>query len=74
MSQRTPETEADMNSRVTSIFITYLFLAVNAHNTVLTVAEAERNMFYRHKAALMYVLAGLAYRKLCLLHIVLQDL
>lgn len=29
-------------------------LAVNAFNTVLAVFEIERNMFYRHKAALMY--------------------
>lgn len=43
-----------MNSRVTSIYITALFLAVNAQNTVLPVFEMERNMFYRHKAALMY--------------------
>lgn len=28
--------------------------AVNAFNTVLAVFETERNMFYRHKAALMY--------------------
>ena len=43
-----------MNSRVTSIYITAMFLAVNAQNTVLPVFEMERNMFYRHKAALMY--------------------
>jgi ABC-type multidrug transport system ATPase subunit len=53
-SQRTPENESDMNSRVTSIYITFLFLAVNAFNTVLAIYETERNMFYRHKAALMY--------------------
>ena len=49
-----PQNEGDMNSRVTSIYITALFLAVNAQNTVLPVFEMERNMFYRHKAALMY--------------------
>jgi len=52
--QRVPETEADMNSRVTSIYITCLFLGVNSFNTVLPVYEVERNMYYRHKAALMY--------------------
>lgn len=53
-SQRVPQNEADMNSRITSIFITAVFLAVNSYNTVLAVFETERNMFYRHKAALMY--------------------
>lgn len=53
-SQRVPENEGDMNSRVTSIYITTLFLGVNAMNTVLPVFEVERNMFYRHKASLMY--------------------
>jgi ABC-type multidrug transport system ATPase subunit len=53
-SQRVPKTEGDMNSRVTSIYITALFLAVNALNTVLPVFEMERNMFYRHKNSLMY--------------------
>lgn len=53
-SQRIPGNESDMNSRVTSIYITFLFLSVNAFNTVLAIYEVERNMFYRHKAALMY--------------------
>jgi len=53
-SQRVPENESDMNSRVTSIYVTFVFLAVNAFNTVLAIFETERNMFYRHKAALMY--------------------
>mmetsp|Transcript_3949 Transcript_3949/g.7759 ORF Transcript_3949/g.7759 Transcript_3949/m.7759 type:complete len:597 (+) Transcript_3949:1359-3149(+) len=53
-SNRTPTNESDMNSRVTSIYITVLFLGVNAFNTILPVYEVERNMFYRHKAALMY--------------------
>lgn len=53
-SQRVPQSEGDMNSRVTSIFITVLFLGVNAMNTVLPVFEMERNMFYRHKNSLMY--------------------
>mmetsp|Transcript_3054 Transcript_3054/g.4361 ORF Transcript_3054/g.4361 Transcript_3054/m.4361 type:complete len:251 (+) Transcript_3054:1980-2732(+) len=43
-----------MNSRVTTMFITFLFLAVSSINTVLNVFYVERNMFYRHKAALMY--------------------
>jgi ABC-type multidrug transport system ATPase subunit/ABC-type multidrug transport system permease subunit len=53
-SQRVPQNEGDMNSRVTSIYITMLFLGVNAMNTVLPVFELERNMFYRHKASLAY--------------------
>jgi ABC-type multidrug transport system ATPase subunit len=53
-SQRVPQNESDMNSRVTSIYITALFLGVNALATVLPVFEMERNMFYRHKASLMY--------------------
>jgi ABC-type multidrug transport system ATPase subunit len=53
-SQRVPRNESDMTSRVTSIFITMLLLGVNAMSTVLPVFEMERNMFYRHKASLMY--------------------
>jgi ABC-type multidrug transport system ATPase subunit len=53
-SQRVPTDEGSMNSRVTSIYITFLFLGVNATNTVLNVYEVARNMFYRHEAALMY--------------------
>ena len=53
-SQRVPQNEGDMNSRITSIYITTLFLGVNAMNTTLPVFEMERNMFYRHKASLMY--------------------
>lgn len=44
-SQRVPENEADLNSRVNSLFVAVLFLAVNAVNTVLKVFETERNMF-----------------------------
>ena len=54
VSNRTPTNEADMNSRATSIFVSFIFLGVNAMNTVLAVFEKERNMFYRHKASLMY--------------------
>ena len=53
-SQRVPQNEGDMVSRVTSIFITIMFLNVNALNTSLPVFEMERNMYYRHKAAMMY--------------------
>ena len=53
-SQRVPETESDMSSRINSIFIAVLFLYVSALNTVLAVFESERNMFYRHKASNMY--------------------
>lgn len=54
VSQRTPHNEPDMNSRVTSIFISTVFLGVSSFNTILPLFELERNMFYRHKAALMY--------------------
>jgi ABC-type multidrug transport system permease subunit/energy-coupling factor transporter ATP-binding protein EcfA2 len=53
-SQRVPQNEGDMVSRVTSIFITIMFLNVNALNTSLPVFEMERNMYYRHKASMMY--------------------
>jgi ABC-type multidrug transport system permease subunit len=53
-SQRVPETESDMNSRINSMYVAVLFLCVNAMNTVLHVFERERNMFYRHRAANMY--------------------
>jgi ABC-2 type transporter len=53
-SQRVPAKEADMNSRVNSIFIAVIFLCVNAANSALAVFEIERNMFYRHKASKMY--------------------
>lgn len=53
-SQRVPENESDMNSRINSIYIAILFLCVNAQNSVLGVFEAERNMFYRHRASNMY--------------------
>ena len=53
-SQRIPQNEGDMVSRVTSIFITIMFLNVNALNTSLPVFEMERNMYYRHKASMMY--------------------
>lgn len=59
-SQRVPKTESDMNSRVNSVFMATLFLCVNAQNTVLSVFEYERNMYYRHKAAGMYRPSALA--------------
>ncbi|CAB9509295.1 Pleiotropic ABC efflux transporter of multiple drugs CDR1 [Seminavis robusta] len=54
ITSRVPKTESDMNSRATTIFIATIFLGVSAFNTVLAVFEAERNMYYRHSAALMY--------------------
>merc|ERR1712232_76055 len=54
VTQRTPKNESDMNSRVSSIYITMVFLGVYSFNTVLSVFEMERNMFYRQKACLMY--------------------
>jgi hypothetical protein len=59
-SQRVPEDESDMNSRINSLFIAVVFLAVNAQNTAFAVFEVERNMFYRHKAALMYDSSAIA--------------
>lgn len=53
-SQRVPENESDMNSRINSMYIALLFLCVNALNSVLALFEVERNMYYRHKAAGMY--------------------
>lgn len=54
VADRVPSTEADMSSLSTTMFMSFLFLGVNSLNTVLAVFEAERNMYYRHKAALMY--------------------
>jgi hypothetical protein len=59
-SQRVPEDESGMNSRVNSVFIAVIFLAVNSLYAVLGVFEIERNMFYRHKAALMYDSSAIA--------------
>ncbi|GKY93223.1 hypothetical protein MPSEU_000290000 [Mayamaea pseudoterrestris] len=53
-SQRIPTNESDLISRINSIFISVLFMCVNAQNTVLGIFENERNMFYRHKSANMY--------------------
>lgn len=36
------------------MYISTLFMCVNGLNTVLAFFERERNMFYRHKQALMY--------------------
>ena len=49
-----PTNESTLNSIMNSIYISILFLCVNALNTVLALFEFERNMFYRHKAAGMY--------------------
>lgn len=54
VTQRVPSTEGDMNSRITSIFVTTVFLGISSFNSVLALFELERNMFYRHKSALMY--------------------
>lgn len=53
-SQRVPENESDMNSRINSIFMALIFMCVYGQNSVLLVFQSERNMFYRHKAAKMY--------------------
>merc|ERR1712157_201155 len=49
-----PKDETQMRSRMTTIYLSFLIIAINAQNTVLSFFEAERNMFYRHKSALMY--------------------
>lgn len=54
VSNRVPSTEADMNSRVTTIYISFIMMAVLGMNTVLPFFELERNMYYRHKSSLMY--------------------
>mmetsp|Transcript_19324 Transcript_19324/g.36086 ORF Transcript_19324/g.36086 Transcript_19324/m.36086 type:complete len:437 (-) Transcript_19324:3403-4713(-) len=54
VGNRVPTNEAEMNSRVTTIYLSFLIIAVNGLNTVLAFFEAERNMYYRHKAAQMY--------------------
>lgn len=36
------------------VYMCFLLTGVNAFNSVLAVFETERNMYYRHKAALMY--------------------
>lgn len=54
LSDRVPKDETQMRSRVTTIYLSFLIIAINGMNTVLSFFEAERNMFYRHKSALMY--------------------
>ena len=61
VSNRTPANENDMNSRVTTIYMSFLIIAVNGMNTVLPFFELERNMYYRHKAALMYGTQSISY-------------
>merc|ERR1711971_360402 len=43
-----------MRSRMTTVYLSFLIIAINGMNTVLSFFEAQRNMFYRHKSALMY--------------------
>eukprot|EP00536_Pseudo-nitzschia_multiseries_P009814 jgi/Psemu1/242415/estExt_Genewise1.C_2850020 len=49
-----PKDETQMRSRMTTVYLSFLIVAINGMNTVLPFFEAERNMFYRHKSALMY--------------------
>lgn len=44
VTQRVPSTEGDMNSRITSIFVTTVFLGISSFNSVLALFELERNM------------------------------
>jgi ABC-type multidrug transport system permease subunit len=59
-SNRTPQNEGDMTSRLNSIFVSVVFIMINALNSVLSLFEVERNMFYRHRSALMYDSKALA--------------
>ncbi|KAG7350244.1 ABC-2 type transporter-domain containing protein [Nitzschia inconspicua] len=54
VSDRVPTSEPAMNSRVTTIYVSFLMMAILGMNTVLPFFEVERNMYYRHKASLMY--------------------
>lgn len=54
VSDQVPTDETQMRSRVTTVYLSFLIIAINGMNTVLSFFELERNMFYRHKAALMY--------------------
>jgi ABC-type multidrug transport system ATPase subunit/ABC-type multidrug transport system permease subunit len=54
VTNRIPTTEADMNSRVTTIYISFVMVAILGMNTVFPFFELERNMYYRHKSSLMY--------------------
>lgn len=54
VSDPVPTDETQMRSRMTTIYLSFLVCAINGMITVLTFFEAERNMFYRHKSALMY--------------------
>jgi ABC-type multidrug transport system ATPase subunit/ABC-type multidrug transport system permease subunit len=61
VSNQVPTNEADMTSRVTTIFLSYIIIAVNGLNTVLAFFETERNMYYRHRAALMYDTSAISF-------------
>jgi ABC-type multidrug transport system permease subunit len=43
-----------MNSRVTTIYFSFIMMSTLGMNPVLPFFELERNMYYRHKSALMY--------------------
>jgi len=53
-SERVILNEMQMNSICNSIFLGMVFLALNAHLTIMPFFEQERNMFYRHQSSLMY--------------------
>jgi len=60
ISDPVPKDESQMQSRVTTVYLSCLVIIVNGMNTVLSFFEAERNMFYRHKSALMYDTAAVS--------------
>lgn len=60
VNNRVPKTESDMSSRVTTIYMSFNIIAIFGMNSVLAFFEAERNMYYRHKAALMYDTTAIA--------------
>jgi len=60
VSNRVPTNEAEMNSRVTTIYMSWLMISTLGMNSILPFFELERNMFYRHKTALMYNTASIS--------------
>jgi ABC-type multidrug transport system ATPase subunit len=60
ISNPVPKDETQMRSRMTTIYLSFLVIAINGMNTVLAFFEAERNMFYRHKSAMMYNTAAVS--------------
>jgi ABC-type multidrug transport system ATPase subunit/ABC-type multidrug transport system permease subunit len=60
ISDPVPTDETQLRSRMTTIYLSFLVTAVTGMNSVLSFFEAERNIFYRHKSALMYDTAAVS--------------